>query len=136
MEDENSFTGSFSKKEIKENGDRVLHFYYHIGGYTVEALPEHGYKINSIDGDNCYKYTYRYAVPIERMRIVSDGEEGLEGKITEYLEYGNVRFAKAEADGQSCLLKVEPGFKADRVKVAFDRQDVSVYSTRIDMKIC
>ena len=136
VDDENSFTGSFSKKEIKENGDRVLHFYYHIGEYTVEALPEHGYKINSIDGDSCYKNTYRYAVPLDRMRIVSDGEEGLNARITGYRDYGNVRFACAEASGQPFLLKVTPDFNANQVKVAFDREDISVYSTRIDMKIC
>ena len=62
VDDEVSLNGTFFKSELKENGDRVLHFFYRIGDYTLETSPEQGYKINSIDGDNCYKYTYRYAV--------------------------------------------------------------------------
>ena len=136
LEDEVSLTGGFSKTEVKENGERVLHFFYNICGYTVEAEPEHGYKINSIDGDNCYKNTYRYAVDRDRIRIVGKTEEGLDGRVKELLDYGNIRFAKLEADGQEFLIRVAPDFKADQVRVAFDSKDISVYSTSIDMKIC
>jgi ABC-type sugar transport system ATPase subunit len=136
LEDEVSLTGGFSKTEVKENGERVLHFFYNICGYTVEAEPEQGYKINSIDGDNCYKNTYRYAVDRDRIRIVGKTEEGLDGRVKELLDYGNIRFAKLEADGQEFLIRVAPDFKADQVRVAFDSKDISVYSTSIDMKIC
>ena len=136
IDDEVSLLGTFSKKELKENHDRVLHFFYNIGDYTLETSPEQGYKINSIDGDNCYKYTYRYAVNRNAIRMVEDGEAGLAGRIVEFCDYGNIRFAKVEADGQEFLVKVDAAFKADKVRVAFNSEDVSVYSTRIDMKIC
>ena len=134
--DEVELTGRFSKTEVKENGDRVLHFFYNIGDYVLEAAPEQGYKINSIDGDNCYKNTYRYAVSREKIRLVGADEAGLDGKVTEILDYGNIRFAKVNADNQELLIHVDKDFKADKVRVAFDSSDVSVYSTRIDMKIC
>ena len=136
VEDEVSLNGTFSKKEVKENHDRVLHFFYNIGSYSLEAAPEQGYKINSIDGDNCYKYTYRYAVDRNAVRIAGEGENGLDCRVVDYCDYGNIRFAKAEANGQQFLIKVDPGFAAENVKVAMDSKDVSVYSTRIDMKIC
>lgn len=136
VEDEVSLTGRFSKKETRESGERVLHFFYHIGDYTVEAAPEHGYKINSIDGDSCYKNTYRYVVDRSRIRLAEPGEAGLDGRVLEVLDYGNVRFARLESDGQEFLIRVEPGFQADVARVAFDSEDISVYSTAIDMKIC
>ena len=134
--DEVELTGSFSKTEVKENGDRVLHFFYNIGGYSVEAEPQQGYKINAIDGDSCYKNTYKYKVDRSRLRLAEESEPGLKGKVKECLEYGNVRFARIDSDGQEFLITVDPDFKAEEVKVAFDSKDVSVYSTRIDMKLC
>ncbi len=133
---EESLTGTFSKTEVKENGDRVLHFFYNIGGYTLEAAPEQGYKINSIDGDACYKNTYRYAVDRGSIRIVSTNEPGLDCTVKEMLDYGNVGFAKVDANGQELLIKVGPDFTGNKVRVAFDSKDVSVYSTTIDMKLC
>ncbi len=135
VEDEVSLTGRFSKKEVKENGERVLHFFYDIGGYTLEAEPEHGYKINSIDGDSCYKNTYRYVLDRSRIRLVGS-QPGLDAAVKELLDYGSVRFARVEADGQSLLIRVEPAFAGKQVRLAFDSKDVSVYSTAIDMKIC
>ena len=136
VDDEVSLKGTFFRKEIKEGHDRVLHFFYKIGDYTLETSPEQGYKINSIDGDNCYKYTYRYAINRDAVRIAEEGEAGLEGRVVDYCDYGNIRFAKVSADGQEFLIKVDPAFALDKVRVAMDSKDVSVYSTRIDMKIC
>ena len=136
VDDEVSLMGTFFRKEIKEGHDRVLHFFYKIGDYTLETSPEQGYKINSIDGDNCYKYTYRYAINRDAVRIAEEGEAGLEGRVVDYCDYGNIRFAKVSADGQEFLIKVDPAFALDKVRVAMESKDVSVYSTRIDMKIC
>ncbi|MBQ5991067.1 MAG: sn-glycerol-3-phosphate ABC transporter ATP-binding protein UgpC [Clostridia bacterium] len=136
VDDEVNLMGTFFRRELKEGHDRVLHFFYKIGDYTLETAPDQGYKINSIDGDNCYKYTYRYAVNRDAVRIAEEGEAGLEGRVVEYCDYGNVRFAKVSADGQEFLIKVDPSFDAETVRVAMDSEDVSVYSTRIDMKIC
>ena len=134
--DEVSFLGRFSKTEQKENGERVLRFYYRIGDYALEAASEQGYKINAIDGDACYKNSYRYTVDRAHIRLVPEDEPGLDSRVCEILDYGCVRFARAEADGQQFLLRVEPNFAAERLRLAFDSDAVSVYSTAIDMKIC
>jgi multiple sugar transport system ATP-binding protein len=131
-----SLTGRFSKKETREGGERVLHFFYDIGSYSIEAARENGYKINSIDKDHCYDYTYRYAVDIDRVRVVPDGEAGLDVTVLETLDYGKVTYAKVQtADGQSLLIKTD-GQLDGKARIAFDGADVSVYSTRIDMKLC
>ena len=136
VEDDVSVTGKFSKTETRENGERVLHFFYHVGDYAVEAMPEQGYKINSIDGDACYKNTYRYAVDRNRIRMVGPEEDGLNAEVLALLDYGNIRFARVAAAGQEFLIRVEPDFEADQVRIAWASEDVSVYSTTIDMKIC
>ena len=112
----------------------MLHFFYKIGDYSLEALPEDGYKINSIDGDSCYKKTYRYAVDRGSMHL-TDGE-GLAVEISEILDYGNVRFAKAKAKDQEFLIKAGEDTVTGPAKVAFSSEDVSVYSIESDMKIC
>ena len=136
MGDEDPLNGTFYKTEVKENGERVLHFFYKIGDYSVEAPQEHGYKINAIDGDACYKKTYKYTVKRDSLRIAEEGGEGLSGKFCELMDYGNVCFARIDAGGQEFLVNASPDFKADNVKVAFDGKDVSVYSIESDMKIC
>ena len=137
ISDEISLEGRFSKKEVRENGERVLHFYYNIGKYSIEAEKENGYKINSIDKDHCYDYTYRYVVDIDKIRLVSDGEEGLDVVIEDKLEYGKVCYATVKTeDGQKFLIKNRDNYVGDKIRVAFDGADVSVYSTRIDMKLC
>jgi hypothetical protein len=112
----------------------VLHVFYTIGDYSVESKPEHGYKINSIDGDSCYKKTYRYAVSRSSMRLSKD--EGLSAEIVEILDYGNVRFARAKAGDQEFLIEAGDAVRLGPAKVVFGSEDISVYSIESDMKIC
>jgi multiple sugar transport system ATP-binding protein len=134
--DSESLTGTFTRTEKKEKGERVQHFFYCIGDYAVEALPEHGYKINSIDGDACYRKTYRYSVPRDRIRIADEAENALSGRVTALIDYGSARFARVEAAGQTLTVNASADWKEGPVRLAFDSADVSVYSTSIDMKIC
>ncbi len=132
-----SLEGRFSKKETREEKERVLHFFYNIGSYTIEAEKENGYKINSIDKDHCYDYTYRYAVDMDKVRIVTDGEPGLDVKVLEKLDYIKVCYARVQTeDGQTFLIKIDRDNTGSQLRIAFDGADVSVYSTRIDMKLC
>lgn len=72
----------------------------------------------------------------DNIRIVGEGEPGLAGEVVGYVNYGNIRFAQVKAAGEQLLIRVSDDFKADKVRLAFDAKDVSVYSTRIDMKLC
>jgi multiple sugar transport system ATP-binding protein len=133
--DKVEFHGTFSKAEVKENRQRVLHFFYNINGKAFEAPVEKGYKINTIDGNACYKNEYKYAVAIDSLKIV-DGDEGLLGQVEEVLKYGDVTFAKVKVGSDEILVKVSDDFAASEVRINFASEDVEVYSTNIDMKIC
>ncbi len=136
ISDEVSLEGRFTKKETREDGERVLRFFYNVAGYAIEADKENGYKINSIDKDHCYDYTYRYVIDREKIRTANDGEAGLDVTVLEELDYGNAKYAKVRTgDGQEFLIKAE-GDVPGKLRLAFDGSDVSVYSTRIDMKLC
>ena len=134
--EEESFLGTFSKEERHENGGRVYHFFYNIGNYSLEAEQEKGFKINAIDGDNCYKNTYRYSVNRNAIELTDGSEPCITAPVLELLDYGNVCFAKVDAAGQNVLVKVTSEFADPEVRIALKSEDVSVYSTRIDMKIC
>ena len=133
MPEEETLFGTFSKTEVKENHERVLHFFYNFGDYKVEAVPENGYKINSIDGDNCYKNTYKYMIHKDNIRL---SDHGLKGEVIGLLDYGMNKYAKVKVNDDEILIKVDDNFNEKEVYLEFDGKDVSVYSTRIDMKIC
>ena len=134
--EEESFIGTFSKREIRENGERVYHFFYNIGDYSLEAAQEHGFKINSIDGDSCYKNTYRYSVNRNAISLTDGSVPAIKARVTGILDYGNARFALVDAAGQQVRVRVPEDFSDSEVRLSFNSKDVSVYSTRIDMKIC
>ena len=55
----------------------------------------------------------------------------------EIVKYGNVTFAKVEAEGNEFLITVGAKFKKETVKIKVeDASVVEVYSTKIDMKVC
>jgi hypothetical protein len=114
----------------------VYHFFYNIGDYSLEAAQEHGFKINSIDGDSCYKNTYRYSVNRNAISLTDGSVPAIKARVTGILDYGNARFALVDAAGQQVRVRVPEDFSDSEVRLSFNSKDVSVYSTRIDMKIC
>lgn len=132
------FIGTFSKTEDREivNGkkERVYHFFYNINGFEIEGPLENGYKINSIDGNNCYKKDYRYLV--DRDNIHLNNHLGIEVKITQVLDYGNKKYFKALLNDKEFLLNYDESISLGKAYISFEGSDVEVYSTSIDMKIC
>ncbi len=133
IDDYEEFIGDFSKTEVRENKENVLHFFYSIDGYKLEAPRENGYKINSIDGDDSYKNTYKYCIKRNDIKLA---DEGLYGEVFEILDYGNVRFARIKTKSNEVLINVDRDFDKKNVNLAFDSKDILVYSTKIDMRIC
>ena len=138
IDDKVEILGTFSKQETKENKERVYHFFYNLpSNYKLEIPVEKGYKINSIDGNSCYKNTYKFVIKRENIIFASDDEPGIEAKVLEIVKYGNVTFAKVEAEGNEFLITVSAKFKKETVKIKVeDASVVEVYSTKIDMKVC
>ena len=133
VQEDESLLGTFYKEERKENHERVLYFFYKINGVSFAAPQQNGYKINAVDGNDCYKKTYRYS--INRNNIVL-GEGELEGKVTEVLDYGNVKYARLSIGDQSIMVNVPSEFNEENVKLTFKGEDVAVYQIEIDMRIC
>jgi hypothetical protein len=74
---------------------------------------------------------------MDKVRIVTDGEPGLDVKVLEKLDYIKVCYARVQTeDGQTFLIKIDRDNTGSQLRIAFDGADVSVYSTRIDMKLC
>ena len=72
----------------------------------------------------------------ENIKVLPKNAEGLKAVVKGYLDYGNIRFARVETDNEEILIHVDKDFDEKEVRLAFDSKDVSVYSTRIDMKLC
>ena len=138
IDDKVEILGTFSKQETKENKERVYHFFYNLpSNYKLEIPVEKGYKINSIDGNSCYKNTYKFVIKRENIKFASDDEAGIEAKVLDIVKYGNVTFAKVEAEGNEFLITVGAKFNKETVKIKVeDASVVEVYSTKIDMKVC
>lgn len=138
IDDNVELLGTFSKTEVKENRERVYHFFYNLPtGYVIEAPVEKGYKINSIDGNACYSNTYKYSINRESVKLVEGDEPGVVGTVVEVLKYGNASYARVQAEGNEFLINVSDDFDKESVKIKVENSDVvDVYSTKIDMKIC
>ena len=130
---EETMYGTFSKKESKKDKENTLEFFYNIDGYAIPAADEKGYKINSIDGDNAYKNTYKYTI---KRRNIHLADEGIMGEVVDILDYGNTCFAKIRTKDNELLINVDKGFDQKQVHLVFDSNDLYVYSTDVDMKIC
>ena len=133
IEDIEALYGSFIKTESRENKENVLHFYYDIDGYKLEAPKDNGYKINSIDKNEAYKNTYKYTIKRKDIRLA---DEGLKADVLEILDYGNTRLAKLKTNSNELLINIDKGFNKESVYLDFDSEDIYVYSTKIDMRIC
>ena len=139
INDSVEFVGKFSKREIRElvgkKKERVYHFYYNIGNYQVEAPVENGFKINSIDKNACYKKDYRYIIDRDKVTINQE-KGGLEGEVVSILDYGYKKYADVVINETHVLLNADDNMALGPINIEFNGDDVEVYSTTIDMKIC
>ena len=138
IDDNVELLGTFTKTEVKENRERVYHFFYNMPtGYVIETPLEKGYKINSIDGNDCYSNTYKYSINRNDVKVVEDSENGVLCTVIEVLKYGNSTYARVKAEENEFLINVSEDFDKSSIKIQVENSDnVAVYSTKIDMKIC
>ena len=130
---EETMYGTFFKKESKKDKENIIEFFYNIDDCAIKAVNEKGYKINSIDGDNAYKNTYKYTIDRKNIHLSDDG---IKGEVIDILDYGNVCFARIKTKDNELLINVDKGFDQEQVNLMFDSNDLGVYSTDVDMKIC
>ena len=128
-----SLLGTFVKENAIVDKERTLDFHYVIEGYQVLAPRSNGFKMNAVEGNKCYKKVYKYVFPRDKV-ILAD--EGLEAKVSQIYEYGNVRYAVLNINEQLMLVQVSPEFKEEVVHIQLKGEDIEVWQREIDMMIC
>ena len=123
--------GTFKKKEYGRN---KIDFFYNVEGDDIPAPVENGYKINAVEGNNCYKKVYRYV--FDRKTIALNQEIGLPANVEKVLDYGNQTYAKVRIGEQELLVEVEPGFADAQVSVFLNGEAFEVWQKEIDFRIC
>ncbi|MCR5184566.1 MAG: sn-glycerol-3-phosphate ABC transporter ATP-binding protein UgpC [Bacilli bacterium] len=132
--DHEALLGTFAKRELKEHGERVLHFDYVIDGVAIEGPQANGYKINSVEGNACYKKQYRYGFLRSNIEVVEEG--GIHANVVDTLDYGNVKFAVLDVNGQRILYEVAKDFDQKELQFLVKGENIEVYQIEIDMRIC
>lgn len=128
------FIGRFSKHEYHEDRERVIDFNYHIDDLVVAAPRVNGFKINQVEGNNCYKKNYRYVIDRDLINVSKEGE-GLLATVTDVLDYGNRVYAMVQANGHELLVNYDRELGTDLV-LNVNGEDIAVYQMEIDMRIC
>lgn len=123
----------FRKKPVK-GMRRTYHFFAEINGTRIGIPVENGYKMNSVDGNNCYKKTYKYVIPRDKIVLAEKG--GLLASVEKVLNYGNACYALLNIGEQKLLINVEKKFDKHEVHLLFDGENISIWSLDVDMKIC
>ena len=125
--------GSFNKVDAKDGKERTFNFNYVIEGYSVLAPRENGFKMNAVEGNKCYKKQYKYVFDREKLVLA---DEGLEAQVKDIYEYGNVRYALLDINGQQLLARVDQDFNKDKVFIQLKGEDIEVWQQEVDMMIC
>ena len=122
--------GTFKKHEINR---KEIEFFYEIAGVKILAPVENGYKINAVEGEKCYKKTYRYVFDRKKVVLAADG---VAANVLEVLDYGNQKYARLDIQGQQILIEVEPEFANTEVKLEVAGSDLEVWQQESDFRIC
>ena len=131
--DKESLLGTFTKENVKVDKERTLDFHYVIEGYSILAPRANGFKMNAVEGNKCYKKVYKYVFLRDKIELA---EEGLEANVKEIYEYGNIRYAVLDINGQQLLMVVDKEFNAEKVHIQLRGEDIEVWQREIDMMIC
>ena len=126
-----SLVGPFKKVDVSRN---QIDFFYEINGVRVKAPVENGYKINAVEGNACYKKTYRYA--FNRQAVILDDGAELKGKVEKVVDYGNQKYALLKVGEQDLLVEVKEDFAQEEVGLIIDGKDIEVWQQEIDFRIC
>ena len=128
-----SLLGTFTKENAKVGKERTLDFHYVIEGYNILAPRANGFKMNAVEGNKCYKKVYKYVFLRDKIVLA---DEGLEANVKEIYEYGNIRYAVLDINGQQLLVVVDNEFKEEKVHIQLKGEDIEVWQREIDMMIC
>ena len=134
ISDKEKLIGKFEKFDNRKT--KELEFFYNINGVKVSAPQVNGYKINAVEGNNCYRKNYLYVFDRSAVQLVEAQENAIHASVKEVLQYGNVDYARLDVDGQEMLIEVEKGFDKQEVNFVVPGEAIEIFSLDIDMRIC
>ncbi len=126
--------GRFEKFDNRKT--KNLEFFYNINGVKVAAPQVNGYKINAVEGNSCYRKNYSYVFDRSAIQLVDNPENAIHAQVVGVLDYGNVNYARLDADGQQILVEVEKDFDKKEVNFLVSGEAIEIFSLDIDMRIC
>lgn len=147
INDQISLLGTFDKEELREvdtdessptYNKTIRKYYFHavIENKKFSLLTESGYKMNAIEGNNCYKRTYKYVANMNDVEVTDSESDGLRVSVVDILDYGVNKYALVQANEQKFLIKNKNYNVGDVLFINIPGDKISIYSTNIDMKIC
>ncbi len=131
--EEEHLDGKFTKKDINR---REVEFYYAIGDAKIHDTLGNGFKINSVDGNDCYKKTYKYVFKRDNALL---GGEGVSATALEVFDYGYIKYLKAKVNEEEILLVLPEGLvvnPGDKVTFEVKGEDIEVWDKKHDFRIC
>lgn len=135
LSENESLLGKFVKKDISRT---EVEFYYVIAGEQIHDSLGNGFKINSVDGNECYKKTYKYVFNRNSIKVALDGQ-GIKGEVLELFDYGHVKYAKLRVEEQELLVivpnDIEPQV-GQNVFLTINGEDIEVWEPVNDFRIC
>ena len=133
LKEKETISGTFVKKDISRT---EVEFYYVINEERIHDNVGNGFKINSVDGNECYKKTYRYV--FERAKAVV-GESGIKAIVDKILDYGYIKYALAKVGEEEILLLLPNGMEVapgNEIHFALNGEDIEVWEPKNDFRIC
>ena len=133
LNEKESVSGKFIKKDISRT---EVEFYYVINEEKIHDNVGNGFKINSVDGNECYKKTYKYV--FDRSKAIV-GDDGVKAVVERILDYGYIKYALAKVGEDEILLIVPEGKEVavgGEINFSLVGEDIEVWEPKNDFRIC
>ena len=130
----NTLDGVFTKE--KDQSRKFYNFYMEIGGARLVPTESICEKLFACKGNKIFHTPLEYIVDADKLTVVSGGAEGnrLPGKVTQILDYGHIKYAKIDVNGQT-LTAAYKGNVGDSVDVLVPVEAVTIKDKSIDIII-
>ena len=130
----NTLDGIFTKE--KDKSRKFYNFYIEIGGTRLVPTESICEKLFACKGNKIFHTPLEYIVDADKLTVVCGGAEGnlLSGKVTEILDYGHIKYAKIDVNGQT-LTAAYDGSVGDSVDVIVPVEALTIKDKSIDIII-
>ena len=122
------------KFEVNQKSRTEYEFFYNINNTKILTDENKGFKINSVEGNNCYKKQYRYQFERDEIKL---GVEGIPANFISLKDFGNQKYALLDVAGEKLYVKVDKDFKEENLlHLEIPAQAIEVWQEESDFRIC